>query len=235
MAILVLGSICSRSCGFCPIRSGLPKQVDNTEAERVAKAVASLKLSNIVISAVARDDLADGGAALLAATVDAIRNAAPACHIELHIPDFAGNTAALKRIIEAAPDVIGHNLESVPSLWPALRPQSDYRLSLSILKRLVEAGLAVKSGLMAGLGETRTEIEQMLKELAAAGVRSITIGQYVSPSSRHWPVRRYFDPAEFLEIAGYAQSLGFTRIISGPLVRSSHRGSFSKLAREVGH
>ena len=223
--IMILGPVCTRCCGYCRIGQGRPSAADPAEPGRVAEAVASLELSSVVVTSVTRDDLDDGGARFFAATVTAIRKTAPGCHIELLIPDFGGDRRALEAVAAAGPDVIGHNIETVARLWPRLRPTADYRLSLTLLRRLAAAGLPAKSGMMVGLGETRAEVRETLDEIAAAGVKSFTLGQYLAPSERHWPVARYYRPAEFMGLAKYAQNAGLTRIISGPLVRSSYRGS----------
>jgi len=222
--VLIMGDVCSRACAYCRISSGSPQEVDVTETERVAGAVASLNLSDIVVTSVSRDDLADGGAEIYERTIEAIRMKAPQCRIEVLIPDFSGDWQALERVAAARPDMIGHNMETVARLFPDVRPQANYRLSLMLLKRLVASGMPVKSGIMVGLGERRTEIRQTLDDIAACGVKTIVIGQYLAPSPQHPPVRRYYRPAEFMGLAGYAQRIGFKRIISGPLVRSSYRG-----------
>lgn len=224
---LILGSICTRACGYCRIISGGPGKVDLSEPKRLAEAVQVLGLNNVVITSVTRDDLQDGGAGAFARTVRAVRGVSPSCFIELLIPDFAGNWAALEQVMEAGPDIIGHNIETVPRLHPELKPQSDYRLSMSLLRRSVMSGKKVKSGLMVGLGEARREIRQAIEDLAEAGVKSITIGQYLQPSDKQYPVARYYKPVEFMGLAAYAQRLGFRRIISGPMVRSSYRGQLS--------
>jgi len=221
---MIMGAVCTRSCGHCRMVQGRTQAVDPGEASRIAETVASLGLSRIVITSVARDDLDDGGARFFAAAVAAVRERAPNCRVELSIPDFGGSRRALEAVAASGPDMIGHNIEIVPRLWPRVRPEADYRLSIRLIRQLAVSGPAVKSGLMVGLGETRAEIRETLDDIAAAGVKAITIGQYLAPSERHWPVARYWRPAEFMGLAAYAQSAGFKRIICGPLVRGSYRG-----------
>lgn len=228
-AFMILGPVCTRTCRCCRIHQGRPRALDRTEPLRVAEAAAALNLKDVVVTSVSRDDLPDGGAGHFAATIRALRGALPTARIEALIPDFSGDWRALERVMEARPDVINHNLGTAARIFPVVRHKGDYRLSLTLLRRLVASGQSAKSGLMVGLGESRAEIREALQHIRGAGVESVTIGQYLPPTEEHWPVARYWRPAEFMGIALYAQRLGFKRVISGPLVRSSYRGSFSHL------
>jgi lipoyl synthase len=221
---LILGSTCSRACGYCRLSAGRPEAPDESEPFRLAASVAALRLKSVVITSVTRDDLPDGGSGMFAAVVRAVRAAAPDCRIELLIPDFSGDRQALDQVVEARPDVIGHNIEVVPELFPLVRPEGSYKRSLEALRRLSETGIPVKSGLMVGLGETRAQIRRALRDIAGSGVDTVTIGQYLQPSARHAALVRYYRPAEFVGLAKYAAGLGFHRVLSGPLVRSSYRG-----------
>lgn len=230
---LILGRSCTRSCGYCRVKADVPEPVDSTEPARLAAAVKSLGLRSVVITSVARDDLADGGAGQFASTVDAIKRNSPGCQTEVLIPDFCASMPALMKVVESGPEVIAHNIETVPGYFPFVRPQADYLRSLVVLKRLVKTGARVKSGLMVGFGETRGEIRVVLRDLAKIGVEAITIGQYLPPSNRHYPVARYWRPEEFLGLAKFARDLGFKRVVSGPLVRSSYRGNYPERAGNV--
>jgi len=223
---MILGPVCTRACRYCRVHPGRPRALDHAEPLKVAEAAEVLGLKDVVVTSVSRDDLPDGGAGHFAATIRALRCSLPTSRIEALIPDFGGDWRALEQIMEARPDVISHNLETTARIFPAVRDRGDYRLSITLLKRLVTSGRNVKSGLMVGLGESRAEIREALQHIRGAGVESVTIGQYLSPTTAHWPVARYWRPAEFMGIALYAQRLGFKRVISGPLVRSSYRGSF---------
>lgn len=218
---LILGDTCTRSCRFCGMKPGHPPPPDSQEPLRVARAVQALNLSYAVITSVSRDDLSDGGAAHFAATAAAIREVAPATAIEFLIPDFTGQ--ALKTALAAPPQVLGHNIETVPRLYPRVRPQADYRRSLKVLRQARELSprLLTKSGLMLGLGETPGEVEQTMEELRGVGCELLTIGQYLAPSPQHHPVRRYVPPEEFAQYEALARELGFKAVASAPFVRSS--------------
>jgi lipoic acid synthetase len=222
---LVLGGACTRRCGFCAVAKGPPAAPDPGEPTAVAAAVRRLGLAHAVVTSVTRDDLPDGGAAHFAATVRAIRAAAPGAHVELLVPDFAGAPGALETVLAAGPDVLAHNLETVPRLYPRVRPGADYGRSLALLRRAREAapGVATKSGLMAGLGERVEEMAAVLRDLAAAGVAALTVGQYLQPGRGNLPVERYLAPAEFGALAAAARAAGIARVAAGPLVRSSYR------------
>jgi lipoic acid synthetase len=208
------------------VRHGDPKTLEPDEPRRVAEAIAELGLNYIVITSVTRDDLPDGGAAQFAATVRAVRNTSPRTKIELLVPDFKGNKDALAVIKAEPPDVIGHNIETVRSLFPKVRPQGDFVRSLDLLAafKQIMPEVLVKSGFMAGMGESREEITAVMNELKDAGCDMITVGQYLSPSrtERHWPVARFLTPEEFRSIKEEAEAIGFKSVESGPLVRSSY-------------
>ena len=219
---MVNGERCTRACGFCLIDTRKPFELDPTEPERVAEAVVRLKLSHAVITCVARDDLADGGAGAIAETIYAIRRRSPETNVEVLISDLKGDPEALQLIIDARPDVMNHNIETVARLQRAVRPSAAYHRSLTVLARSVAAGLTAKSGMMVGLGETPEEIEETLADLAAIGVSIATIGQYLRPTAKHLPVARYWEPAEFDELAARGMALGLSHVQSSPLTRSSY-------------
>ena len=218
------GSVCTRRCGFCDVSTGRPSPLDADEPDRVAGAIESLGLRFAVVTAVARDDLPDGGAAHFAATIRAIR-ARGDCRVEVLIPDFKGSAASLATVLGAGPDVLNHNVETVERLQRQVRPQAKYTRSLDLLAQAARLAprIPVKTGLMLGLGETSDEIRQTLADIVARGCQLLTIGQYLQPSSAHLPVERYVTPDEFAEWERCARELGFADVASGPLVRSSYR------------
>ncbi len=222
---LIMGSVCTRACRYCRIITGNPEKPNEFEPERLAKAVAKLDLRDVVITSVTRDDLEDGGASIFAETIRAIRYHSAETKIEVLIPDFGGKPDAIAKVVESGPNVIVHNLETVSRLFPKLRPQADYTRSLAILKQLSGTDISVKTGLMVGFGESRAEIRKAIEDIQVVGVKMITIGQYLQPSKDQLPAKRYYRPEEFMGLAKYCQRLGFSRIISGPLVRSSYRGA----------
>ncbi len=225
---LLLGEVCTRHCTFCNIPGGRVGAADPDEPRRVAEAVRELGLRFAVVTSVNRDDLPDGGAAHFAATIRGIRRLNPGCGVEVLIPDFLGDPLALETVLEARPEVLNHNLETVPRLYPALRPQADYRRSLQVLGRARQwaDGFAVpvdvKTGLMVGVGETFDEVLAVMRDAAAHGVRTLTIGQYLQPTAAHHPVARWVEPAEFDRYAEAGRDLGLAWVESGPLVRSSY-------------
>jgi lipoic acid synthetase len=219
---MILGDRCTRACGFCLVDTRKPQPVDVEEPERVARAVVELALAHAVITCVARDDLDDGGAAVFAATVAAIRAASPTTTIELLISDCKGDMDSLATIFESRPDVLNHNLETVARLQRAARPSAGYARSLAVLAAARDADLVTKSGLIAGLGETNDEMRGAIADLRAVGVELLTVGQYLQPTNRHLPVARYWTPEEFNALGEYARGLGFAHVESGPLVRSSY-------------
>ena len=219
---MILGDRCTRACGFCLVDTRKPFPIDPDEPRRVADAVATLGLAHAVITSVARDDVADGGAAGFAATIHAVRHRNPDTTIEVLIPDCKGDAAALDVIFDAAPDVLNHNLETVARLQRLARPSAGYARSLALLARSKNAGLVTKSGIILGMGEETAEVRTAIRDLRAVGVDLLTLGQYLRPSPAHLPVARWVTPAEFDELGEFARSLGFTHVESGPLVRSSY-------------
>lgn len=224
---MVLGDRCSRDCAFCNVGHGPAAAPDPDEPRAVAAAVAELGLRHAVITSVTRDDLADGGAGHFAAVTRAIRAAAPGCRVELLIPDLRGDHAALGALLAARPDVLGHNLETVPRLYATARAGADYRRSLALLaaSRQLAPEIPTKSGLMLGLGEERAELLAVFADLRAAGVGMLTLGQYLQPTRAHLPVTRYLPPEEFAELRTITLEMGFTQVAAGPLVRSSYHAA----------
>ncbi|MBI4806713.1 MAG: lipoyl synthase [Desulfovibrio sp.] len=224
---LILGGQCTRSCGFCNITSGQPAPPEADEPQRVATAAKKLMLKHVVITSVTRDDLPDGGAHQFAESIRAVRRELPQASVEVLIPDFQGDPAALRTVLEAKPEVVNHNLETVPQLYSTVRPQAKYERSLELLARVKAFSdeSKVKSGLMLGLGETREQLARVLKDLARLGCDMVTVGQYLRPSRRNLPVVRYVPPEEFDEVAALGQELGIPVMYCGPLVRSSHDAS----------
>lgn len=235
--VLILGDCCTRACRFCGVRHGEPRAVDPDEPRQVAEFVQDLNLRYVVVTSVTRDDLPDGGSGHFCRTIDAIRTIVPQTRIEVLIPDFGGEEAAIRKIVEAAPDVAAHNLEMVRRLFPQARPQGDYDRSLNVLRRLrhLTPGGIVKSGFMVGLGERDDEIEDILKDLAAVECDVVTIGQYLSPSDRHVPVGRFVEPQQFRDFERMGEALGIRQVVSGPLVRSSYlaESSYRKILDRV--
>jgi len=221
---MILGDVCTRACKFCAVKTGLPPEYDLEEPQRVAAAMQKLKLRYAVITSVDRDDLKDGGAFIFAETIRRTREACPGIRIEVLIPDFRGSISALRTVVEARPEVLAHNVETVPRLYPAARAGSRYRRSLDHLRNARSFGIpiATKSGLMLGLGERRDEILEVLNDLREAQVGIVTLGQYLQPTQGHLPVEKFYTPQEFVEYRDYAYSLGFRHVASGPLVRSSY-------------
>lgn len=221
---LIGGNLCTRACGFCDVATARPAALDPGEPERVAAGVAALGLKFAVVTAVARDDLRDGGSAHMGATIAAIRRRCPGTGIEVLIPDYKGREEDLRRVLDAGPDVLNHNLETVERLQRSVRPAARYERSLALLRRAGELrpDVPTKSGIMLGLGEQDAELDQALQDLRAAGVGLLTLGQYLRPSPQHLPVARWVPPAEFEAWAGRARALGFREVASGPLVRSSY-------------
>ncbi len=221
---MILGDVCTRNCGYCAVTHGRPTWEDREEPERVGEAVAELALSHVVITSVNRDDLADGGAAHFAATIRAVRRHAPGCRVEVLIPDFQGSRAALVTVVDAAPDVLNHNVETVPRLYPAVRHGGRYPRTLALFReaRRLAPTLITKSGIILGMGEEREEVVATLADLRAVDVNVLTLGQYLRPSPRHLPVARYYHPDEFAELGRVGRGLGFAHVESGPLVRSSY-------------
>jgi lipoic acid synthetase len=225
---MILGNLCTRGCGFCSVPKGSPHKkeftLDPEEPANVARMAAAMKLRYIVITSVNRDDLPDGGSHHFAATVREVRAALPQARIEVLTPDFCGDLDAVARVLDAAPDVFNHNMETIARLYRRVRPQANYRQSLEVLRfaKRYRAQALTKSGLMVGLGEERAEVEALLRDLLAAGVDVATIGQYLQPTRRNLPVSAYVTPAQFDSYRDYGLSIGFKMVFSGPLVRSSY-------------
>jgi lipoic acid synthetase len=221
---MILGDVCTRRCGFCAVAHGEPVWEDREEPERVGRTVAGMGLAHVVVTSVNRDDLADGGAGAFARTIRAIRREAPACRVEVLIPDFQGRAASLEAVLEARPDVLNHNVETVPRLYREVRPGSRYERSLALFDhaRRHPTSPRTKSGVMLGLGETLDEVTAVMTDLRRVGVQILTLGQYLRPSPRHLPVVRYVPPAEFAALREAGLALGFRHVEAGPLVRSSY-------------
>jgi len=231
---LIMGSRCTRNCRFCSVAQGPVEPPDPAEPDRVAGAARQMGLSYVVITSVTRDDLADGGAAFFAETIEAVHRRIPSARVEVLIPDFQGSAAALQTVLAARPDVLNHNIETVPRLYTLVRPQARYQRSLQLLSRVQKyaPGLPIKSGLMLGLGESSEEIRSTLKDLIDAGCRILTLGQYLQPSKAHLPVKRFVTPEEFEQWRQIAIEIGFSEVASGPFVRSSYHAK--ELYQSVG-
>jgi len=221
---MILGDVCTRNCGYCAVAHGRPLWEDREEPERIGRAVADLGLDYVVITSVNRDDLADGGAAHWAATIRAVRLAAPGCRVEALIPDFQGLAASLDAVIAAGPGVLNHNTETVPRLYKLARHGGRYERTLDLFRRAraTAPDLTTKSGIIVGLGETTGELVETMRDLRAVDVDLLTLGQYLRPSAAHLPVARYYRPEEFAELGAIGRDLGFRHVESGPLVRSSY-------------
>jgi lipoyl synthase len=219
---MILGNVCTRNCGFCNVPKGLPEGLDRDEPNRIARAISALNLRYAVITSVTRDDLPDGGAEIFADTIRAIRDASPGCRVEVLIPDFQGSETSLRKVLDAGPDVLNHNLETVPSLYSRVRPQANYERSLEVLTHARDLGAISKTGLMLGLGEGIDEIMSVLHDVRQAGCSIVTFGQYLQPGKRHLPVKKYYHPDEFGDLRERALSIGFSHVVAGPLVRSSY-------------
>jgi len=219
---MILGDICTRSCGFCAVKTGRPEGLDLQEPFRVAEAIRTMGVRHAVITSVNRDELPDGGAAVFAETIRQARLVNPSITIEVLIPDFRGVAWALDIVMAAKPDILNHNTETVPRLYGNVRPQAKYERTLELLHRAGTGGMVTKSGLMLGLGETMDEVLDVMKDLNAAGCRILTLGQYLQPTKDHLPVERYVHPDEFRWLKGKGISMGFRHVEAGPLVRSSY-------------
>lgn len=229
---MLLGDTCTRSCGFCAVKTGRPAALDEQEPERVAAAIALLNLRYAVITSVNRDDLEDGGSHIFAATIQAVRQRVPDCRIEVLIPDFKGNWDALATVVDARPDVLNHNMESIARLYDRVRPQAKYQRSLELLARVKDrdAAMRTKSGLMVGLGETPDELLATMRDLRRVACDLLTLGQYLCPSPQHLPVQRFYRPDEFDVLKRAGEALGFTHVEAGPLVRSSYHAATQEAA-----
>jgi len=224
---MILGDICTRACAYCNVTTGRPHSVDTAEPGRVAEAVRDLGLRYAVITSVDRDDLLDGGAGIFASTIREVHRAVPDCSVEVLIPDFQGSREALQHVMDAGPEVLNHNIETVRSVFRKVRPKGDYDLSLELLRRAREMRpeTPAKSGLMVGLGETTDEVLETMRDLRAVGCQLLTIGQYLRPSPKHYPVSRFYEPGEFDELGAEGLRMGFRHVASGPLVRSSYHAA----------
>ncbi len=222
---LILGDLCTRRCHYCAVTTGRPQTVDVEEPRRVADAVRALGLRHAVITSVNRDELDDGGASIFAETIRQIKRTTPSCTVEVLIPDFEGDETALATVAAEKPDILNHNIETVPRLFPAIRPQGRYHRSIELLARAKRLGLRTKSGLIVGMGETVEEVRQVMRDLRAVGCDILTIGQYLQPTKRHLPVARFYHPDEFAALKAEGLAMGFSHVESGPLVRSSYHAA----------
>ncbi len=221
---MILGDICTRGCRYCAVSKGKPTELDLAEPGRVAEAVAAMGLRHVVVTSVDRDDVQDGGASIFAETIRQIRRLRPGCTVEVLIPDFQGSEEALRAVLEAQPEILNHNIETVPRLYPTARGGGDYEVSLELLGRSRQWAphLVTKTGMMLGLGERQDEVAQVFEDLRGRDVQILTLGQYLRPSGWHLPVARYYHPEEFREWKEIGESMGFSHVESGPLVRSSY-------------
>jgi lipoic acid synthetase len=224
---LLLGDVCTRTCGFCDIQRGKPSPLDWLEPERVAQAVKAMKLKHAVITSVNRDDRKDGGAPIFAMVIRRIRELQPGCSIEVLIPDFKGSLEALKIVMDAHPEILNHNVETVPRLFKRVQPQDRYAWSAALLSnaKKLAPDVLTKSGIMVGLGETLKEVKAVMRDQRSWGVDILTVGQYLQPSKQHLPIERYYTPEEFAELKAYGSQIGFRWVESGPLVRSSYHAA----------
>jgi lipoyl synthase len=222
---LIMGNICTRDCLYCNVEHGKPAAIDENEINHLINAVKDMKLEYVVITSVTRDDLPDGGAHVFADCVNRLREEITSCKMEVLIPDFQGNTAALEKVLQSRPDVINHNMEVVKSMFARLRPQGNYDVSLNLLKNIGSSPVISKSGFMVGFGESREDILQLIEDLASVSCSRLTIGQYQQPTLKHWPVAKYYHPDEFAEFKEIAYQKGFQHVEAGPLVRSSYHAA----------
>ncbi|WP_291327030.1 lipoyl synthase [Desulfovibrio sp. UCD-KL4C] len=233
---MILGDVCTRNCAFCAVTHGKPSILDVNEPDMVALTAKQLGLKHVVVTSVTRDDLPDGGAEQFAATIRAIKRENPESTVEVLIPDFGGQDDPLKHVLEAGPHVLNHNLETVPRIYPSVRPGATYERSLKLLSKVPvissDQQIMTKSGLMLGLGETQDEIIDVMKDLLSIGCRTLTLGQYLRPSALHHPVLEYVHPDKFKQLSEIGKKLGFRQVVSGPLVRSSYHAaeSFAQLS-----
>jgi lipoic acid synthetase len=237
--LMILGDVCTRSCGFCHIKTGKPPFLDKDEPRRVGEAAALLNLRHIVITSVNRDELPDGGAEIWAQTIRAIRQASPRTSVEVLIPDFCGDWDALQIVMDERPEILNHNMETVKRLYRVVRPQAKYERSIELLARAKEAGLVAKTGIMVGIGERDEEIQELMEDVIA-GTMSVngscdilTVGQYLQPTRDHLPIHRWVTPAQFLEYKRSGEAIGFRHVESGPLVRSSYHAEEQVLQLEA--
>ena len=222
---LMMGDTCTRSCGFCDLKTGRPAPLDWAEPNRIAESVRAMNLRHVVITSVNRDDRPDGGAPIFAMVIRRIRQLQPGCSIEVLIPDFKGDERALKIVMDAQPEILNHNVETVPRLFKRVQPQDNYDWAIDTLRnaKMMDPLVLTKSGIMLGLGETLEEVQAVMRDLASVGVDILTLGQYLQPSQKHLPIERYWTPEEFEALRVYGLEIGFKWVESGPLVRSSYR------------
>lgn len=220
--LMILGDVCTRSCGFCAVKTGRPPNYDLGEPGRVAQAVRKMNLKHVVLTSVNRDELPDQGATVWAETIRQIHALCPETSVEVLIPDFKGEWEPLKMVIDARPEILSHNLETVASLYRKVRPQAKYQRSLWVLEKSKEEGMITKSGIMVGLGETFEQVLEVMRDGRKAGLDIFNIGQYLQPTKRHLPIERFVHPSEFAEYKKYGLSIGYRHVESGPLVRSSY-------------
>lgn len=234
---MILGDVCTRNCRFCAVPHGRPQPVSLEEADAVALTASQLGLRHVVITSVTRDDLPDGGAGQFVATIRALHQMVPGSSVEVLIPDFQGSKESLMEVIEAGPDIINHNVETVPRLYSLARPQAHYERSLELIARVHQygQGIITKSGLMLGLGETREELIKVMQDLHRYGCDVLTLGQYLQPSEQHLPVKEYISPQQFNELESVGKEMGFLEVNAGPLVRSSYNaaGTFAKICSSL--
>ena len=228
---LILGNVCTRNCLYCNVAHGVPQKVDKKEIGHLIDAVWQMKLNYVVITSVTRDDLPDGGASVFADAIVQLQQAVPGCKIEVLIPDFYGNPAALAAVIAAQPDVLNHNMEVVEPLFGKLRPQGNYHLSLQLLSRIAVTPIVSKSGFMVGFGEAKEDVLSLIDDLASLSCERLTIGQYQQPTRKHWPVAKYYHPDEFAEFKEIAYQKGLQYVEAGPLVRSSYHAARAEVIK----
>lgn len=231
--IMILGDVCTRSCGFCAVKTGKPSAVDRDEPRRTAEAVKKMGLHHCVITSVDRDELDDFGAEIWAETIRRVHEKVPGCSVEVLTPDFQGVAEHIQTVLDAKPEIMSHNLETVERLHRRIRPQAKYQRSLDVLRQSVKAGLQTKSSIMVGIGETREEVFTLMDDIRATGCQIFSVGQYLQPTQDHEPVHRYVHPDEFEEYRMYGLKIGFSYVESGPLVRSSYHADEQVLQNEV--
>lgn len=231
--IMILGDICTRSCGFCAVKTGRPSAVDLDEPRRTAEAVKKMGLHHCVITSVDRDELDDFGAGIWAETIRQVHEKVPGCTVEVLTPDFQGVEEHIQTVLDAKPEIMSHNLETVERLHRKIRPQAPYQRSLAVLRQSVKAGLQTKSSIMVGIGETKEEVFELMDDIRATGCQIFSVGQYLQPTKEHEPVHRFVHPDEFEEYRSYGLKIGFSYVESGPLVRSSYHADEQVLHNDV--
>ncbi len=233
--IMILGDVCTRACAFCAVKTGRPSAVDQDEPRRTAEAVKNMGLHHCVITSVDRDELDDGGAFIWAETIREIHAKVPGCSIEVLTPDFQGKPEAIKTVLDAKPEIMSHNMETVERLHRHIRPQAQYQRSLDVLRQSVEAGLQTKTSIMVGIGETKAEVLELMDTIRETGCQIFSVGQYLQPTQEHEPVHRFVHPDEFAEYKEYGLKIGFNHVESGPLVRSSYHADEQVLQNKILH